>query len=135
SVTDDIADASLNVADASSTVTFTFSEAPAGFTAGDIPVTGGTPTGLTATGDPLHRTATFTADAGYEGTGTVTVTAGSYTAAAANPGSTGGDTVTIDTQAPTPSITLAANITADDIINAAEAGAQIPVTGVVTGAV
>src|SRR5690606_3574660 len=118
----DITDAALNIGDNSSTVTFTFSEAPIGFTATDISATNGTLTGLTATADPLVWTATFTADAGYEGSGTVTVTAGSYTDAAGNPGSAGGDTVTIDTAAPTPTITLAANITADDIINAAEAG-------------
>ena len=42
-------------------MTFTFSEAPVGFTAADITAPGGMVTGLTATADPLVYTATFTA--------------------------------------------------------------------------
>jgi hypothetical protein len=49
-------------------------------------------------------------------------------------GGAGGDTVAIDTAPPTPTIVLAANITADDIINAAEAAGSVAVTGTVTGA-
>ena len=43
-------------------VTFTFSEAPVGFTPADITAVGGTLSGLAATADPLVYTATFTAD-------------------------------------------------------------------------
>ena len=78
-------------------------------------------------------TATFTATAGVAGSGAVNVTAGSYTNAAGNPGTGNGDTVAIDTAPPAPTITLAANITADDIINAAEAAGTVAVTGVVGG--
>ena len=91
-----IVDASLNDGDSSSQVTFTFSEAPVGFTAADIMAVGGTVTGLTATADPLVYTATFTAIDGFTGTGSVTVAAGSYTDAAGNPGGAGSDTVPID---------------------------------------
>ncbi|MBD2619181.1 Ig-like domain-containing protein, partial [Synechocystis sp. FACHB-898] len=41
--------------------------------------------------------------------------------------------VTIDTTAPNASITLTSNITADDVINAVEAGQLIPITGTVGG--
>ena len=41
--------------------------------------------------------------------------------------------ITIDTAAPAPTLTLDANITADDVINAAEAAATIAVTGSVGG--
>ena len=66
-----IVDGSLNDGDTSSQVTFTFSEAPVGFTAADITAVGGTVTGLTATADPLVYTATFTATDGFSGTGSV----------------------------------------------------------------
>ena len=68
-----IVDSALNVGDGSSEVTFTFSEAPVGFAAGDIVATGGTVSGLVATADPLVYTATFTADDGFAGTGSVSV--------------------------------------------------------------
>ncbi|MHB9158177.1 MAG: Ig-like domain-containing protein, partial [Thiobacillus sp.] len=133
SVTVSFADAALNVADTTSTVTFTFSEVPTGFTAADLTVSGGSVSGLTVTADPLVYTATFTAQAGFAGSGAVSVDAGSYTDANGNPGNTGSDTVAIDTAAPVPTITLAANITADDVINAAEAATDIAITGVVGG--
>ncbi len=103
----DIADGSLSDGDASSVVAFTFSEAPVGFTAGDIDAVGGVVTGLSATGDPLVYTATFTADDGLTGTGSVTVAAGGYTDAALNLGGAGSDNVTIDTTNPTLAIDIA----------------------------
>ena len=133
SVAVNIVDTSLNQADTTSSVTFTFSEAPVGFTSGDITVANGTVTGLTATANPLVWSATFTATAGFEGTGSVSVNPSSYSNAAGNPGSGATDTVAIDTQPPAPTITLDANITSDDIINIAETGQNIPVTGVVGG--
>ena len=57
------------------------------------------------TDDPLVYTATFTADDGFDGTGSVTVTADSYTDAAGNPGGGGTDTVTIDTRS-NPTVTV-----------------------------
>ena len=47
---------------ASSLVTFTFSEAPVGFSEADLDVVGGTITGLAATVDPLVWTAQFIGD-------------------------------------------------------------------------
>jgi len=105
SVVVNIVDANLNVADTVSNVTFTFSQAPVGFDLGDISATGGVVTNLVATADPLVFTATFTANAGFEGTGSVTVAAGSYTNAAGNAGTAGADNVGIDTAAPVPTIT------------------------------
>ncbi|MGJ8619979.1 MAG: beta strand repeat-containing protein, partial [Methylophilaceae bacterium] len=56
------------------------------------------------------------------------------TDAAGNPGSaTDTQTYTVDTTAPIPTITLDANITADDVINAAEAAGTVAVTGSVGG--
>ncbi len=81
---------------ASSLVTFTFSEAPTGFTEADLDVVGGTITGLAATADPLVWTAQFTATDGFTGTGSVAVVSGSYTDASLNLGASGTDSVTID---------------------------------------
>ena len=97
----DIADDALNDSDASSLVTFTFSEAPVGFALDDIAAVGGTVSGLTATADPLVYTATFTAADGFAGAGSVALAAGSYTDAALNPGSSSSDRVTIDRANPT----------------------------------
>ncbi|SIR50140.1 type I secretion C-terminal target domain (VC_A0849 subclass), partial [Aromatoleum tolulyticum] len=91
----DIVDAGLNDIDTSSAVTFTFSEAPVGFTATDIVAVGGTVTGLTATANPLVYTATFTADAGFTGTASVSVANDLYTDTAGNLGSGGSDTVPV----------------------------------------
>ncbi|MBK7415828.1 MAG: Ig-like domain-containing protein [Dechloromonas sp.] len=133
SVVVNIVDSALNVADTTSVVTFTFSEAPVGFTAADITAANGTVTNLQPTADPLVFTATFTASSPFEGTGSVSVSANSYSNAVGNLGGGSTDTVGIDTKPPAPTITLDANITADDIISVAEAGQTIPVTGVVGG--
>ena len=109
----DIADGSLSDGDASSVVAFTFSEAPVGFTAGDIDAVGGVVTGLSATGDPLVYTATFTADDGFTGTGSVTVAAGGYTDAALNLGGAGSDNVTIDTTMAPPPTKLTFHMSGD----------------------
>ncbi|MDP3211464.1 retention module-containing protein, partial [Methylotenera sp.] len=45
----------------------------------------------------------------------------------------GGDTVGIDTAPPVPTINLTPNVTADDIINASEAGGNVNITGTVGG--
>ncbi|MFM4718563.1 Ig-like domain-containing protein, partial [Aeromonas bivalvium] len=134
SVVVDIVDTALNVADKVSSVTFTFSEVPVGFTAADLTVSGGTISSLVqSASDPTVWTATFTATDGFTGTASVAVKDGSYTDAAGNPGSAGSDTVAVDTQAPTASITLDGSITADDVINAAESKQNIAVTGTVGG--
>ncbi|ORJ17764.1 retention module-containing protein [Aeromonas salmonicida] len=64
-------------------------------------------------------------DGDYDVTASVTDPAGN-TGTATDDGS-------VDVTAPTLAITLDANITDDDVINAAEAGQQIPVSGTVTG--
>jgi hypothetical protein len=87
----------------SATVTFTFSELPLGFTAGDVVTTGGTLTGLTVNpGNPLVYTATFTPTAGIQNTAaSITIASGAFTDAAGN-GNTGSVTppISIDTLAP-----------------------------------
>ena len=103
-----VADASLNDSDNTSPVTFTFSQAPTGFTADDITAVGGTVTGLAGSG--TSYTATFTATDGFSGTGAVLVKAGSYTNSTGNPGGAGFDTVAIDTVNPRASLNLAADL-------------------------
>ncbi|MCX6099578.1 MAG: Ig-like domain-containing protein [Candidatus Bipolaricaulota bacterium] len=104
-VTVAIVDASLYDGDPSSSVTFTFSEATTNFVVGDLTLVGGTISGFGGSG--TSYTATFTATDGVDVIGSVTVDAGSYTDAAGNLGSTGSDTVDIDTQNPT--VTIVAN--------------------------
>src|SRR5205814_5998371 len=67
----------------------------------------GTVSDLAATSDPLVYTATFTATDGFAGTGSVSVTAGSYTDAAFNAGGAGSDTMAIDRVNPTVSVDIA----------------------------
>ncbi|MFN7741302.1 MAG: Ig-like domain-containing protein, partial [Cyanobacteriota bacterium] len=96
--------AALN-AGQTATITFTFSEAPTGFTAGDITSSGGVISGLAVTGDPRVYTATFTPTASSSGTASITVAAGSYTDAAGNSGGAGTTpALSYDTLAPTASI-------------------------------
>ena len=125
-----VADALLNDNDNTSTVTFTFSQAPTDFTVDDITAVGGSVTGLAGSG--TSYTATFTATNGFTGIGSVSVLAGSYTDSRGDPGGAGTDFVVIDTVAPVASITLDA-ITADNVVNAAEAGGTVAMTGTVGG--
>ncbi|MBK7675189.1 MAG: Ig-like domain-containing protein [Candidatus Accumulibacter sp.] len=121
SVVVDIVDTSLNSGDKVSTVTFTFSDAPSGFDLTDVTAVGGTLSGLAVSlTEPRVYTATFTANDGFTGIGSVSVADASYTNAAGNSGTGHNDTVVIDTAPPLPTITLDADITADDILNAAE---------------
>jgi len=107
-VTVNIVDDTLNDADNSSLVTFTFSEDVTGFDPGalsDVTVTGGTLSNFSGSGSSF--TATFTASDDFDGTGTVSVVDGSYTDLAGNTGGPGSDTVAIDTvDAVKPTITL-----------------------------
>ncbi|MDB5966650.1 MAG: hypothetical protein JWQ72_3150 [Polaromonas sp.] len=85
------------------TVTFTFSEAPVGFVAGDISVAGGTlGVPLASTTDSRVYTATFTPTAGVDAaTGLITVASGLYADAAGNSGGAGTmPALAIDTLAP-----------------------------------
>ena len=91
-------------ADDTATITFTFSEDPGStFTwdgsAGDVTMTGGTLSAISGTG--TTRTATFTANADFNGTASVSVAANTYTDAAGNNGSAGATpSITIDSIAP-----------------------------------
>ncbi len=112
-VTVAIADGSLSDTDSSSLVTFTFSEAPTGFTDADLDVVGGTITDLVATVDPLVWTAQFTATDGFAGAGSVAVVADSYTDAALNLGGSGSDSVTVDRTNPTVTVAIAESSLSD----------------------
>ncbi|MFG0832631.1 retention module-containing protein, partial [Aeromonas bivalvium] len=91
-------------------------------------------------GDKVTVTALTDADGNYRTTadlsgladGNLTVEA-SVTDAAGNRADASDNTSLLDTTAPDARITLDVDITADDIINAAEASQQIPVTGRVGG--
>ena len=86
-------------------LTFTLSESATDFTAADVIVTGGTLSDFTGSG--TGYTATFTPTAGFAGTGTVKVLAGTFTDAAGN-GNTQGTlspSLAIDTKPPTVAIT------------------------------
>ena len=112
-VTVDVGASALSDSENRSTVTFTFSETPVGFTLGNITAVGGTVTGLAATSDPLVYTATFIAADGFAGTGSVSVASGSYTDTALNPGVSGSDTIAIDRVNPTVTVDIAASSSSD----------------------
>lgn len=90
-------------------ITFTFSEAPQGFSLGDLSVTGGTLSALQATSNPLVYTTTFTPTAGVaSGTATISVAAGSYNDAAGNDGEgASSPSLAIKTLRPTATIVVA----------------------------
>lgn len=99
-------DASSLRAGQSATITFTFTEAPAGFTLGDLIATGGTLSGFTATANPLVYTVVLTPTPGFGGNASVTLGNGLYADAAGNAGTGGQVTgIGVDTQAPTLAIT------------------------------
>ncbi|MBM4379543.1 MAG: Ig-like domain repeat protein, partial [Deltaproteobacteria bacterium] len=80
------------------TVTFAFSEAPVGFAAADVAVTGGVLSDFTVTADPRVYTATFT-QSGMDAP-SVTVAAGTWTDTAGNAGVLGSLTMTTDPDVP-----------------------------------
>ena len=84
-------------------ITFTFSEAPVGFSAAAISVAGGTLGALTATSDPKVFIATFTPNSGIaSGSASILVRGGEYTDTAGNAGTAGMlSSLQIDTVAPT----------------------------------
>ena len=91
-------DSNLSAGEAT-TITFTFSEAPVGFVAGDVSVAGGALSGFAATGNPLVYTATFTQSGATAPS--VTVANSTYTDAAGNNGIGNTLNMTADTVAPT----------------------------------
>jgi hypothetical protein len=124
-VTVNIVDASLNGADNSSAVTFIFTEAPIAFDASDIAAVGGVISGLTKVNATTY-TATLTANVGYEGAGSVTVNA-TYADVAGNPGTSGSDTVMIDTVAPP--VPLIDSIADNDQVDVSESSSGFNITG------
>ncbi|NQV25160.1 MAG: proprotein convertase P-domain-containing protein [Rhodopirellula sp.] len=89
----------LNTGTLQSDVTFNFSEEVVGFTLDDVAVAGGMVSNFRII-DGLHYAATFTADADFEGTGSVS-TGTAYTDLAGNMGTAGSDSISIDTRNPT----------------------------------
>ena len=122
------------IAGETSTVTFTFSEAVSGFTTGDVTITGGGMlAGLTTT-DNITWTATYTPDTDFEGTANLDVADDSYQDFAGLAGGHGDDIdFNVDTLVPAPTVVLDGNITADDIINIAEEGGNVAITGTLGG--
>lgn len=84
-------------------VTFTFSEAPTGFTPSDVTLSNGSLNNFTVTNDPKVYTATFVPNANVSGSYTpIAVASGTYTDANGNAGGAAlGPTWTIDTTLPT----------------------------------
>ena len=101
-----LSDYALKIGD-TATVTFTFSEAPTGFTEADVTAPNCSLSSFGVTGNPLIYTAIFTPTADVsDATNVITVGTG-WTDAAGNPpaGATTSDNYTVDTTAPTVVIT------------------------------
>ena len=113
------------VASAPATITFTFSEAVNGFNTGDVTAVGGAIGGLTQSGNPDVYTATFTPNSGFTGTGSVSVTANSYTDLAGNAGATGTVTFSENTLSPTATTVTA---TTDNGHSDIDAGRVVTIT-------
>ncbi|MEQ9880110.1 Ig-like domain-containing protein [Pectobacterium aroidearum] len=111
------------------TISFVFTKPPVGFDLTDITVTNGSVTNLVQDpNDPTRWTATLTPAANFEGEARVSIPDGSYTDAAGIPGTGGSEAVTVDTLPPVASISID-DVTSDNVINAAESGQTIVVTG------
>ncbi|WP_324023220.1 retention module-containing protein [Aeromonas caviae] len=117
-----IVDDQLTVGETSD-VTFTFSEKVTGFELGDLTVVGGTVTGLTTSDGGKTWTATFTPDAHFTGTASVTVKENSYTDLAGNKGTGGSDSAAIDTEATgAPTVVIVDDANNDQMLTKAEIG-------------
>jgi hypothetical protein len=94
----------------SATISFTFSEAPSGFTLGDLIASGGTLSGFAATANPLVYTVVLTPTVGFNGSASVTLGNNLYTDTAGNNGSGGSSpSISVDTLVPTLTITSSAS--------------------------
>ena len=121
-----------NIAGGSILYTFQFSEMVTGFDAADITVVNGTPGTFTAVDGDTY-TLEVTPMAGFEGILAVGVAAGVAFDAAVTPNRAAALSLqVVDTVAPVASIILD-GITADNVVNAAEAGGTVAVTGTVGG--
>ncbi|WP_415870327.1 retention module-containing protein [Aeromonas caviae] len=127
SVVVDIADDQLTVGETSD-VTFTFSEKVTGFELGDLTVVGGTVTGLTTSDGGKTWTATFTPDANFTGTASVTVKENSYTDLAGNKGTGGSDSAATDTEATgAPTVVITEDVNNDGTISHTEISGKVDV--------
>ncbi len=125
----------------STTLHFTFSETPSGFTAADISASGGTLSAFAVSADPKVYSATFTASAG-SASASITVAAASFSDAAGNSGAASNalsllidNTVTppVDTTPPAaPGLSLAVDsgVVGDGITN----NGSVNVSGLEAGA-
>ena len=130
-ITDDEA-GTATIASGSILYTFQFSEMVTGFDAADITVVNGTKGTFTAVDGDTYTLA-VTPTAGFQGILAVGVAAGVAFDAAVTPNTAAALSVqVVDTLAPVASISLDA-ITADNVVNAAEAGGTVAVTGTVGG--
>ena len=94
----------------SALVTFTFSEAPSGFTQADLVAAGGSLSNFTVTANPLVYTVLLTPTAGLTGGASVSLANGLYTDVAGNLGAGGSlPSITVDTVAPVLTIDTSAS--------------------------
>ncbi|MBO1518543.1 retention module-containing protein [Oceanisphaera pacifica] len=117
------------------TVSFEFDKEIIGFDETDIVVENGTIVEGTLTQDPNDPNkwiAELKPDDGLEGDVTVTVPEGSYTDTVGNPGNEGSDEKFFDTLPPEANISINV-IAGDDVVNAAEAAADVTLSGSVGG--
>ncbi len=121
---------------ADGTVSFVFSEAPVGFEATDVAVSNGTITNLVQDpSDPTRWTASLTPNAGFEGAVVVDVPAGSYTDGAGNLGLGGSDSTTVDTLAPSVTVTINADGTVSFVFSEAPVGFEATDVSVANGTI
>ncbi|TLM59324.1 MAG: Ig-like domain-containing protein, partial [Deltaproteobacteria bacterium] len=128
-------DAALRIGE-TATVTITFSEAVTGFSNADLLVANGTLSPVSTADGGITWLATLTPDASVEdASNLITLNDASLSdlAGNTNSGSVDSNNYAIDTLAPVPTITLNASITADDVINIAEAGSDVTISGTVGG--
>ncbi|WOX49141.1 retention module-containing protein [Aeromonas sp. XH] len=134
--------------DTTATITVSLDEVNGG-NVGNAPISGTSDVGpgrtvtliiTDANGKSVTVTAQTDADGSYQTTADLSgladgnlVVDASVTDGAGNRASATDDTTLLDTTPPEARITLDADITADDVINAAEAGQPIPVSGTVSG--
>ncbi|MCP4940923.1 MAG: DUF4347 domain-containing protein, partial [Planctomycetaceae bacterium] len=117
SATVEISASSLSDSNNSTSVTITFSEAPVNFDPlDDLTVDGGTLGAAAFDVDNLIWMATYTADDGFSGVGSVTLIPDSYTNANLDLGSGDSDSVTIDTVNPTATVQIAED-SLSDVVN------------------
>ncbi|WP_121575515.1 retention module-containing protein, partial [Brenneria alni] len=111
------------------TVSFSFTSPPVGFDESDITVDNGTLTSLIQDPNaPMLWTAVLTPASRFEGEVRVSVPDGSYTDESGTSGTGVSGTITVDTLAPDASITID-TVTGDDVINIAESGQNVNVSG------